>query len=305
MNAEKALNLVVNNPDFLSESGSRLYGTSTPTSDYDLRGFVMPPYEYLIGLKTFNDRELEGDHKIYSVKRYLELVLNGDPQCTELLFATGNSVKRKTEIGETVMQLRPYLVSNSIYNRIMGYSIGEWRKAMAVKIVSAKKNKVKKDVINDIRSHWKLDKEKMDGVISILDSADEKTVVSSVAGLGAKRRKEVEEHGYCRKSAAHSIRLVTQLTELMLTGDLVFPRPNAKLLLEIRNGKYSKEKLEEIHNEVDNIAKETNKKSILPDKPDASYVWETYEKMVVKQLSGADVRFNDLVSKLNYRSIGQ
>lgn len=258
----------------------------------------MPPYEYLIGLKTFNDVELEGDHKIYSVKRYLELVLKGDPQTSELLFSAGDSIKRKTEIGDIVMSLRSSLISNAIYNRIMGYSIGEWRKAMAIKLVSTKMNKTKKDVINDVRSHWHLNKEKMDEIISILDSVDEKKCVSSMAGLGAKRRKDIEEHGYCRKSASHSIRLVTQLTELMLTGEIIFPRPNAKLLLDIRNGKYSKEELENIHDEVDNIAKETKKKSILPDKPNSSHVWKVYERMVVGQLKGPDVRFNYLGQNL-------
>lgn len=295
MNAEHALKFAINNPDFLSESGSRLYGTSTPTSDYDLRGFVMPPYEYLIGLKKFNDAELEGDHKVYSVKRYLELVLAGDPSCTELLFAGAGSIIKKTSVGDEIMSLRSSLVSNAIYNRIMGYSISEWRKAMAVRLVSTKMNKTKKEIINDVRNHWNLNKEKMDGIIFILDSVDEKKCVSSMAGLGKKRKRDIEEYGYCRKSASHSIRLVTQLTELMLTGEIVFPRPNAKLLLDIRNGEYSKEDLEKIHDEVDNIAKETRKKSVLPDKPDLTKVWKTYEGMVVKSLSGLDVRFNDLL----------
>ncbi len=292
MKAEEQLKILINEPDFLSESGSRLYGTSTPTSDYDLRGFVLPPYEYLIGLKTFNDMELEGDHKVYSVKRYLELVLRGDPQCTELLFAPSSSIKRETLIGEWVISLKPYLVSNTIYSRIMGYSIGEWRKAMAVRLVSTERNKTKKEIINDVRNHWNLNKEKMDGIIKILDSVDEKKCISSMAGLGTKRKKEVEEHGYCRKSAAHSIRLVTQLTELLLTGNIVFPRPNADLLLDIRNGKYSKEELEEIHDEVDAVAKETKEKSVLPEKPNSGEVWKVYEKIVVNFLR-KDERFNN------------
>jgi predicted nucleotidyltransferase len=33
---------VVNEPDFLAVSGSRLYGTNREDSDHDFRGFVMP-----------------------------------------------------------------------------------------------------------------------------------------------------------------------------------------------------------------------------------------------------------------------
>ncbi len=296
MKAEEQLKLLVNEPDFLSKSGSRLYGTSTPTSDYDLRGFVLPPYEYLVGLKTFNDMELEGDHKVYSVKRYLELVLRGDPQCTELLFADYDSIEYISSVGEIIMSLKDDLVSNVIYNRIMGYSIGEWRKAMAIRLVSVERNKTKKEIINDVRNHWKLDKEKMDSIIKIFDSVDEKKCISSMAGLGVKRKKEVEEHGYCRKSATHSIRLVTQLTELLLTGNIIFPRPNADFLLDIRHGKYSKDELEEIHNEVDAIAKEAKEKSVLPEKPNSGKVWKVYEKIVVDFLN-KDERFNNLIGE--------
>ena len=74
MNAEKALKEAVDHPDFLSISGSRLYGTARPESDFDYRGFVVPPFEYLVGDRNFNDTELPGaDHKVYALKRFLHL----------------------------------------------------------------------------------------------------------------------------------------------------------------------------------------------------------------------------------------
>lgn len=291
---EKLLSLSLQNPDFLCESGSHLYGTAMPTSDYDLRGFIFSPFPYLVGVKKFECQEMEGDKKIYSASYFLKLALKGDPLVTELFFANKCHIIECSEFGREIMDLKDYIISDAIYGRIMGYSTGEWRKAMAVKLVSTKFNKTKKEIISDIRNHWSPGKEKMDEMIEILNSIDEKKCISSMAGLGAKRKKDIEEYGFCRKSAAHSIRLVKQLTELMETGEMIFPRPDKDMLLDIRNGKYSKEELEEIHDEVVARAEEMRDKSALPYKPNTKMVWEKYLKIVAKIIR-KDEKFLQLV----------
>lgn len=294
MTDEKLLDEALKYPDFLCESGSHLYGMATPESDYDLRGFVFPPFSYLIGVKKFESREMGEDTKVYSANYFLKLVLKGDPQCSELFFANEGNIVNHSEHGDEIMSLRNDIISNAIYGRIMGYSTGEWRKAMAVKLVSTKFNKTKKEIINDVRSHWYLNKEKMDEIVKILDSVDEKKLVSSMAQLGVKRKKDIEKYGFCRKSAAHSIRLVTQLTELMETGKMTFPLSCSTLLFDIRNGTYSKEDLEEIHDEVVSKAEKMREHSVLPDKPNEKKVWKKYEELVAEVLK-EDKKFKELL----------
>ena len=68
-----------NNSDLLVLSGSRLYGMSNSLSDYDYRGVILPPYEYLLNIKKFEVIEFEDDYKVFSLKRFLKLVIKGSP----------------------------------------------------------------------------------------------------------------------------------------------------------------------------------------------------------------------------------
>ena len=292
---EKLKNKAKNNPDYLWVSGSHLYGMATERSDLDLRGFVSPSFDYMIGIKEFKSIEFEeDDHKVYSTMHFLKLALKGDPLVTEGLFAPSDKIIKCSDLGREILKLKDDLISNTIYGRIMGYSTGEWRKAMAIKQVSVRNNKTKKEIINDMRNHWNLKKEHMDGIIQILDSVDKKKYISSVAGLGDRRKAEVEKYGFCRKSAAHAIRLVKQLTELMETGSMIFPRPDGQILLDIRNGKYTKKELEAMHDSVVAKAENMREKSVLPDKPNREKVWKRYSELVADVIQ-KDERFLQLV----------
>lgn len=269
--------------DFLVVTGSRLYGTNIPESDKDLRGFIVPPYDYLIGLKTFNDMDVKGaDHKIYSLKRWMDLASSGDPQCLEMLFVPNDKIIKITRVGTTVLENRSIFLSKKIFYRIAGYSNSEWRKAQGVKLVPAKRTTTEDQVVADIRNVYKPDKATMDQIILLLEANRETKLISSTRKLGAKRKKEFEKYGYGSSSAAHAIRLLSEVQELLLTGHIDFPRPDCDLLKRIRYGQLKFSKIEKIYEKEREKAEMALEKSILPDKPDKKAIDDLYLTIIYK-----------------------
>jgi len=82
---------------------------------------------------------------------------------------------------------------------------------------------------------------------------------------GYKRKEQIIEHGYNPKNAMNCIRLLEQGIELLNSGFITMPRPNAEELIQIKLGKMRHEevsrKFEYLIKEIDN-AKEISK---LPD----------------------------------------
>ena len=98
---EHALDAALAKPDYLVVTGSRLYGSNTPDSDQDERGFIVPPFEYIIGLGRFDQRvELEPvDRVLFSVQRLFALLRRADPQAYELLWVPKDKILRMSEVG--------------------------------------------------------------------------------------------------------------------------------------------------------------------------------------------------------------
>ena len=71
-------------------TGSRLYGTYTPESDYDYRGVCIPPMEILLHpFMNFDQKDSgfeEEDRAIYSLPKFFKICADSNPNIIELLF---------------------------------------------------------------------------------------------------------------------------------------------------------------------------------------------------------------------------
>ena len=89
-------------------------------------------------------------------------------------------------------------------------------------------------------------------------------------GRGKKgQRPELEvKFGYDVKSAMHTIRLLYECKEIVATGKITLPRPERDLLIRVRTGNYSMEKVLSIAKELFTECEAEAEHSILPDKVD-------------------------------------
>jgi len=296
--ANEQLKEKIKNPEFLAVSGSRLYGTNRENSDHDYRGFLIPPYEYLIGLLEFNCQqvETEEDTKLYSLKEFLKMLSNGDPQCNELMFIPDDKIIKTSEFYEEIRANKHLFLSNVIYKRLMGFANSEWRKAMAIKYVLEKlpadHDRTRLNMLNFLKER-DADTLTQREMLETFDSFRNSKLISSVSNLGAKRKADYNEFGFCVSSACHSIRLVGELAELMEHGTISFPREDAVTLKAIRVGEVSKEDCQKLYEEATAKAKKARDKSNFQDKPDNGKIKELYKSIILRTIKSDERLLND------------
>ena len=81
--------LLKDNILFLTVAGSHAYGTNVETSDLDIRGVVLERETDTLGLTDFEQYvDAKTDTVIYTLKKFLKLVKECNPNIIEMLFKT-------------------------------------------------------------------------------------------------------------------------------------------------------------------------------------------------------------------------
>lgn len=120
----KAQNLIL----FEAISGSRAYGLALPHSDTDIRGVFYLPENAFYGLNYIPQVNNETHDEVYfEVGRFVELLLQNNPNVLELLAAPTHCV----QIRHPLMDLlkAEYFISKQCQQSFAGYAFGQIKKA--------------------------------------------------------------------------------------------------------------------------------------------------------------------------------
>lgn len=84
--------------------GSTAYGLNTPESDVDVKGVTIPPKEYYFGMRTFEQQECGKDHVIYSLRKFVKLARDCNPNIIEMLYTNDKHILFINDAGKKLRE---------------------------------------------------------------------------------------------------------------------------------------------------------------------------------------------------------
>lgn len=102
------------------------------------------------------------------------------------------------------------------------------------------------------------------------------------------RAKLEEKFGFDTKHGSHLVRLITEGEELLTTGNITFPRPDAKFLLDIKNGHYKYEEVSNLLETFESKFEDLYIKSPLPNQPNRVKIDKLCRQIVKRYLESKD-----------------
>lgn len=215
----------------LAPIGSYAYGTNVEDSDRDYKGVCIPPIDYYLGLESFNEYNKSGGKNFRNQKDDMDMIIiHLNKFVKDAMLGVPNHIELLFVQAEDYLKVTP-LGQKLIDHRHLFLTKRIYKKFGGYAHAQIRKLKIKRE-------------------------------------RNTGRQDLVQKYGYDTKFFMHSIRLLTSAIEILKTGDFSTYRPNRKLLLDCRNGKFTFAEAIEM---VETYAQQLQvafEKSELPDAPD-------------------------------------
>jgi len=273
--------------------GSHAYGTTDSKSDVDLRGVCIPPLSIMLGLLgKFEQKDgWEGkyeDRVIYNIHKFFEMLLSNNPTILEMLFIT--PTVKSSRYWDRIIENRSIFISKKTKHTFTGYAHAQLHRIRRHRgyLLNPLKTLPTRGEYG-LPTNPSISYEQMSALLTLPlevihnDELREEAFrearyrqmkkewddyQSWKEGRNKERAKLEEEFGYDVKHASHLVRLMYEGEEVLKTGYITLPRPEAGLLVDIKNGKYSYDELLALVSDFDAEFENLYESSTLPYTPD-------------------------------------
>lgn len=281
------------NTVFLTIMGSKAYGVSNDDSDVDIYGYCVPPKNVvfphlngeIIGFgeqkKRFEqwqqhhiidkERSKEYDFSVYSIVKYFHLLMQNNPNIIDSLFTPRNCVIHSAHISEMVRENRNIFLHKGCWHKFKGYSYSQLTK-MQNRHNTAMKLREYEELLG--LDHDITFEEASSINIKLLDVDEYHTYQTYIREYrlwhdSSHRNEKCKRIGYDTKFAFHLIRLLSEVEEILSTGNLTLDEyGRRKQLRAIRDGMYSYEDIVTIFKNKEQQLEKLYNTSTLPWEPD-------------------------------------
>jgi len=287
-------------------TGSRLYGTDTPKSDYDYRGVCIPPRKVLLDPFMGFDQKDKGfkeeDRSIYNLAKFMRLCADGNPNIVELLFVPDKNIILSSKKWEELISNREFFLSKKIRYTFSGYAFSQLEAikrhrqwflnppthkptreeygltdkpkisfALITAMETLNKNILKEEYVKEFNKEKEYRKQK--------ENWDHYSEWQK--NRNPERKFLEEKYGYDLKHASHLFRLLYEGKELLLTGKITFPLPEKEEILAIKQkGIYSYDEVVEKAKEMDENFKLWYEESSLTHSSNKKKLTELYFNLI-------------------------
>lgn len=243
----------------LFEGGSALHGARLQgKSDLDIYGLFIEPPKVALGMDRFEhfvtstsgnenrNTAEDSDVTLYSLRRWAFLAAKGNPTALNFLFADNALDNRFSSLNKGKMWWK----HNS-----------QLRSALLCKLAARQFR-------------------------GFVDGQMGRLLGTKGVGKHGQRPELVDNFGYDTKAGMHAIRLLGEGIELMRTGRITFPRPNAEDLIAVRQGSMSLDKLCAFVGYLCTELDDAVAQSLLPQSVDRDVVNDILTRMYLEHWMG-------------------
>jgi len=251
---------------FLTRHGSQAYGTSTPTSDLDVKGICVPPKEYMLGFhKVFEQAEVKGDPDmvIYDIRKFFKLASDCNPNIIEVLFTSPEDWFHTTPSFQKLWANRHLFLSRKARHTFSGYAMSQLKRIHTHKrwLLNPPTHKPTREEYGLSDQHKAVSRDEMGAFDKLIEDGytvdehamrvlqKEKAYQNALTEYtqyenwkktrNEKRAATEAEFGYDTKHAMHLVRLLRMCREILVEGVVHVKRPDADELRAIRNGAWT------------------------------------------------------------------